>query len=201
MPSYIVTQKVLEKSSDVRIPFESSYNNFLFGGLWGFKNDKGQVVIPAKYRSVEEFDKEFKGMAVVSDINENNRGVSQGAIDKMGNITIPIKYRFDFYSELSEDLFQVLLSEEYHKDKLGYMNTRGELIIQPEFSVTGTEFSGTGKFLNGKAKVATTPTDYPIIDRSKANYSFFCINNKGEKLFSITEAQFLSPLACDTIQD
>lgn len=68
---------------------------------WGFKSRNGEIIVPAKYDIVTEFNK--YGYAGVKD---NNRW---GAVDKSGEEVAMTKYKFDGFSEPSfiKDYYRV----------------------------------------------------------------------------------------------
>ncbi len=86
-------------------------------GKWGYKNQKGEVVINEQFDEVDMF---FDGMAVVV------VGDKEGAIDKQGNFIINPQYDGLIYD--SDGLFGVGIEEKY-----GWINKKGETIINPQF--------------------------------------------------------------------
>ena len=91
---YVITPFIFDNAPD---SFEEGLARYVENEKMGFFNEKGKVVIPAKYDFVEPF---YKGFADVSIgckkdyIGENYimKGGNWGVIDKKGNIIVEVKY-------------------------------------------------------------------------------------------------------------
>jgi hypothetical protein len=106
---------------------------------YGYIDRTGRIIIEPQFGWVDDF---FEGLAVVS----TKRPPSEGEIsfiDKTGKIVIgPLGEGWSFGgSHFSEGLAPV-----YHRDKGGFMNKRGEVVIEPQFE-------GVGDFSEGLADV------------------------------------------------
>jgi hypothetical protein len=112
-------------------------------GKYGFIDKKGNWVIKP---ALEKFTRFIEGVAVVA---INNK---YGVIDKQGNFIVkPIYNQIDDFKE-------GLAHFEYFDSKgdgyNGFLNTKGEIAIKPEFAHAWMEFSG------GIVPVALTQKDY-----------------------------------------
>lgn len=105
----------------------------------GFKNAKGEIVIPVgKYSKI--WTQKFKDFAIVFD--EKNTKGKVVAIDQTEKVLFEV-YMFDNYpDEASEGLFRVKQNE-----KVGFANEKGEIVIPCKYACAFP-------FENGKAKVA-----------------------------------------------
>lgn len=94
------------------------------GDKYGFKNSKGEIIIPAKY----EISRSFKeGLACLK------LGGKYGCIDDQGREVIPFKY--DFLSDLSEGLIKVT-----HNGKNGFLDKTGKEIVPFKYE-SASDFS------------------------------------------------------------
>lgn len=91
------------------------------GSFYGYLDENGNEIIPAKFISANDFNDE----KVVVQVSENNFSL----IDKSGN-TIK-NYNFNFVGNLSEGL---LAFRKIKEGKLGYINENGDIIISPKYS-------------------------------------------------------------------
>lgn len=112
-------------------PVEEKPDLFKFkrGDKWGFRNQKGEVIIQPAYDEVGHFS---EGLACV----EKNEKI--GYIDKQGNVVIDIA--FDTACSFSDGLACVTKD-----DKTGYIDKEGKYVFEPVYE-KGTPFSG-GKAL------------------------------------------------------
>lgn len=90
--------------------------SFSHEGLYGFKDEKGNIVIPAKYDSVEEFS---DGLAAVQ---LKFRG-KWGYINSKGVMVIPLQ--FSSARQFSEGLAPVVVDDE----GWDFINKQGEVVI------------------------------------------------------------------------
>ncbi len=120
------TNHTSARGSEIRVPFEH-------GEYWGFKDGNGQAVIPARFRTVTEFNR--RGLAAVLD--------DQGwvLIDAKGKEVIR-PYTFDN----GPDYFVEGLARFVRDQKFGFFDESGRVVIQPQFDFAYP-------FENGKAKV------------------------------------------------
>lgn len=99
------------------------------GGVWGYLDNVGDEVIPFKYVFASEFS---EGLAVVKDAE------GWKYIDRHGKVKISVKNAIDA-RDFSEGFaaVKILPPEEDVKSlaKWGYINKKGEMIIQPTFDV------------------------------------------------------------------
>lgn len=160
--------EISEKSREDRVPFERD-------GLWGFKNDLGEIVIEAKYTTVSGFY-ESRATVCINDLwglitkdgeevievkydelSYNNSHYAyvnyygaMGVIDRSGHQVVECEW--DWMAECSEGLFLVKRDELF-----GYVNTKGEVVIEPKYK-DAHSFDR-----NGYAKVSLNGEDYYII--------------------------------------
>ena len=95
------------------IPFEE-------GGLWGYKDFAGQVVIQPQFHVAEKFSRE--GLAAVADDQ------SWAYIDTKGNIVIR-----PFVFDNGPDEFSEGLARFIAGSKFGFFNKQGRVVIMPQF--------------------------------------------------------------------
>lgn len=105
-------------------------------GLMGIMNENGEMVIDAKYYSIEKFDE--KGMAIASVQMEGNK---YGVVDKSGNVVIPFK--FDYIRRCNHDELFVAGLNEYSKDPnadkvvsricYGLIDRKGNVVLPIEY--------------------------------------------------------------------
>lgn len=87
---------------------------------WGFINHKGEFVIVPKYTNVHPFSEK---LALVD--LENGSHVF---IDQRGNVVIESKPNWSFAGDFKDGLASVVV-----KGKWGFINTKGEIAIEPKF--------------------------------------------------------------------
>lgn len=137
-------RELREMTREGRVPYQKD-------GLWGFKDEDGEVVVEARYSLVLGF---YESRAVVA------RGELWGLIDKCGREVIEPKYdelsydnshyayvnylgamgvvdrsgreivkcQWDWVAECSQGLFLVRLGDLY-----GYLSEYGEVVIEPKY--------------------------------------------------------------------
>lgn len=91
--------------------------------LWGFINHKGEFVIQPKYYRVEPFSDKLAFVWA-------EREIKPTIIDQRGNVAIKDKegLRFGLSSGFNDGLAPVVV-----KGKFGFINTKGEIVIEPKF--------------------------------------------------------------------
>lgn len=114
------------------IPFED-------GDFMGYKNSKGEIVIPAKYRMAEKFSK--YGIAAVVDDN------SWAYIDTKGNVLIRPCSWDNFPDEFCNGLAR------FKKDEMfGFFNQKAEIVIPNKYSYCSRFSNGLAAFCDGCKK-------------------------------------------------
>ena len=137
------------------IPFENK-NEY-----WGYKNEQGDIVIPAKFDFVYQFQAD---VAVVS-----NKGL-YGLIDKKGQVTIPIKYaNIEAYQRYSI----VTLGT-----KQGLIANKGKIIIPIKYQYIKV-FSRTKYVSDAIAQKKTKVYDDLVV---KINNRYGIINEQGKQI-------------------
>lgn len=106
------------------------------GGKWGYMNTTGDLIIAAKYKDIVAFN---NGYTLVA--NKNGTFV----IDHQGKETKVItgKGKISKFKKFSEGLAPVVI-----KDRYGFVNEKGSLIIEPKYL-------GVGYYCNGLAWART----------------------------------------------
>ena len=99
--------------------------------LVGFINTKGEWIIPAKFTSAKDFDKE-------SGLAQAKMGDTWGYVNEKGEF-------ISFNIEAPDDFFEGLAKGK-KGDRVGFYNNKGEWVIKPEFE-------GARDFKNGFAAV------------------------------------------------
>ena len=102
-------------------PFSEGLAGFKKDSLWGFMNRKGEVIIPAQYEFIRNFQLGTCSVAK-GDPNSNSWHAKEGLIDVSGNLLLPIIY--DRISDVHEGLRSVIIN-----DSVGFVDSRGEFII------------------------------------------------------------------------
>lgn len=124
--------------------YEHGFCRIIQDEKYGILNDKGEFVVPIKYDYIESFS-EF------SDLMENDTlfcvklNNNYGAIDKAGNIKIPM-----IYERLQPFSYGITIANK--DDKVGLINYKNEIIV-PFLSSSYAQSSNFGKrsySLNGK---------------------------------------------------
>ncbi len=113
-----------------------NYERFYQNGKYGFKNEKGNIVIPAKYDDAAYFS---EGLARVK-VNGKS-----GFIDKNNNMVIPAKYDdADFFSE---GLAGVRINEKW-----GFIDENDNLVIPAKYDLINIFSEGLAEVnVNGKS--------------------------------------------------
>ena len=135
-------------------PFKD-FNNL---SLYGFKDDKGNIIVTGKYYHANEFS---EGLAAVSRAYNDEWGneyYNWGFIDQTGKEVIPVKYKF--VSDFSEGLAVVSLN-----GKFGFIDKTGKMTIQEKYD-------GAISFIDGLALVSVND-----------KYGF--INQRGEEIIPL----------------
>ncbi|OGU10481.1 MAG: hypothetical protein A2X61_08705 [Ignavibacteria bacterium GWB2_35_12] len=136
------------------IPFE-------YGDFMGYKNNKGEIVLPAKYRMAEKFSK--YGIAAVVDDS------SWAYIDTKGNVVIRPCSWDNFPDEFCDGLAR------FKKDEMfGFFNRKGEIVITNKFSYCSRFSNGLAAFCDGCKKQYIG--EYDFYKGGKWGY----INTKGK---------------------
>jgi hypothetical protein len=104
-------------------------------GRFGFINTKGEVVIKPKYASSDIFD--VDGLCSVAIEKDPNTWL-YGFIDTLGNEVVPCIYKQDGSSGYSDGLARM----RFPNGKIGYINPKGEVIIQPKYATTNSYGEG-----------------------------------------------------------
>jgi len=118
----------IEPNSNKNGSFFNGLARFEQNGKFGYIDKKGKVVIPAKYKYVNDFY-DFKA---VVDFNDKEKGL----IDNKGNIFFKCSYVV-LAPRVSEGL---LYFRQNESSQFGYINTKGEVVIPPQFNKVN-EFS------------------------------------------------------------
>lgn len=90
--------------------------------LYGFLNREGEIAIPIQFESADDFK---DGLAVVK-IKDQNFAL----IDRHGNLVH--QYQYFYVGNYGE---QLLAFKKSMNDKLGYIDMKGNVVIEPTFSV------------------------------------------------------------------
>ena len=160
---------------------------------WGYVNQEGRMVIPAKYGGASDFS---NGLAVVllpesnyltdkfvidangelvpilttARISSVSEGLicastkdKKGFIDRTGETVIPFQY--DWANPFSEGLAAVSMNYQKENEKWGYINKTGQMVIP-------MEYDSAFDFADGLAEVGQK--------KAEGDCKFGCINAKGE---------------------
>lgn len=111
----VIKQQFLEAK-----PFSDGLAAVRVEKRWGFINHKGEFVIGPKYTNVHPFSEK---LALVSLEEE-----SPVFIDQRGNVVIESKPNWSFDGVFKEGLAPIVV-----KGKSGFINTKGEIAIEPKF--------------------------------------------------------------------
>jgi hypothetical protein len=134
-------------TSIATITASSSPERFIFirDNKFGYIDRHGTIVIPAQFKSAENFS---DGLARVT------IGEKSGFIDRNGKkIVIPVKSDEGQIGDFSEGLAIVSID-----GKQGFIDRKGNMVISPQFS-------NASKFKNGLAKIKIDSSDFGYIDR------------------------------------
>lgn len=110
---------IKEQFSDAQ-PFSDGLAAVRVGERWGFINHKGEFVIVPKYTNVRPFSEKLALVYL--------EGNSFFFIDQRGNVVIESKPNWSFDGDFKEGLAPVVV-----KGKSGFINTKGEIAIEPKF--------------------------------------------------------------------
>lgn len=123
--------------------------------LWGYKDENGKEIIPAKYNYAWSFN---DGLARV-----RNKKMKYGFIDKTGKEVIPVKY--DETKDFSEGLAAVNF-----KNKCGFIDRTGKVVIPLKYDEVGYFSEGLAKVRFGAVRGGKYNTlsggKYGFIDKS-----------------------------------
>lgn len=134
-------------------------------GTCGYTNEKGDTIIrPGTYQHC--FTETAKYFAVV--MGQNNKCQ---AIDKNGKFMYEVFFYDNGPDYISDGLFRIVVN-----GKIGYSNTKGEIIIQPQYECTNP-------FEKGKAQVALTCQLIPDGEYTRMeSKEWITINKKGKRI-------------------
>ena len=116
---------------------------------YGFANAQGEIVVEPIYSSVGSFS-EDRCVVVKPGKPREPRSRCKGYIDSTGEIVIPLK-NIAYCSDFSEGLAPY--DDDWEKDKVGFIDRWGEIIIEPQFEID-YEGEGASGFHEGVAAVA-----------------------------------------------
>ncbi|MBI5325652.1 MAG: WG repeat-containing protein [Ignavibacteriae bacterium] len=128
----------------ILISFEYSYSKvklipFEDGDYMGYKDKKGKIVLPARYRMAEKFSN--YGIAAVADDS------GWAYIDIKGNVLIRPCHWDNFPDEFCDGLAR------FEKDgKFGFFNQKAEIVIQNNYSYYSRFSGGLAAFCDGCKK-------------------------------------------------
>ena len=105
---------------------EERMHPFELEGLWGYINERWEVVLPPKYHWAEEFSED---LALVS--KSSGSDGQYGFIDKAGNEVIPCIY-YQAYS-FNSGAALVSLATHTDEDRWSYIDTQGNRLFEKEF--------------------------------------------------------------------
>ncbi len=97
-------------------PFESN-------GLYGYKNESGEVIIEPQYQYAKQFREDY---AVIA---QND---SLGVIDEQNNLIIPTKFEYLKYIGSEQFIFGYR-AKYFGEYNLGLMTSKNEVLISPEY--------------------------------------------------------------------
>lgn len=97
-------------------------------GLYGLLDSKGNIVVPAKYYSCENFV--INDAIIVSNIGENNRPV-YGVINSNGDEIIPVRYSKIKRHDEGFTVFRI--NKAGNGEKAAFSNFKGEMLYDYEF--------------------------------------------------------------------
>ena len=155
-------------------------------GRWGYVNEKGKVVIKAKYQEAGIFN---SGYAIVKKDNK------YGIIDYNNQEAIPLAY--DYITRLDSGIYFTKL-----EDKCGVISADGKEIIAPKYDSIErldsksflTKLEGKYGILSSNGEVLT-PHKYDSIKKIVGNSNSLYITKRNNKygLISSTYTELLSP--------
>ncbi|MCL6590461.1 MAG: WG repeat-containing protein [Firmicutes bacterium] len=112
-------------------------------GKWGFIDTKGNVVITPSFDKVGSFS---EGLAVIVNLDLVNRKRFEAVqlFPGSGDETLEeYEYRHNQYSEARKKVADSI------RDKYGYINTKGEIVIPPQFDEAHDFSEGLARFNQG----------------------------------------------------
>ncbi|MDB5198874.1 MAG: repeat-containing protein [Chitinophagaceae bacterium] len=98
-----------------------SLTQFADKGKWGYKNEAGKIIVPAKYTEVSDFRKGFAAVLI---------GGKWGLININGKIVIPILYDYLPIDRLNNGMIPFALTGPHHG---GILDTSGVIIVPPVY--------------------------------------------------------------------
>lgn len=129
-------------------------------GGFGLINKAGKIIVPLKYTNIDDFK---DGLARVWDDSDKNNQ-RMGFMDKTGKMVIPLSHTA--YGEFTDGLCAVGVKGEFtEKSKVGFIDTKGKLVIQQIYS----QWTLFHSFQNGLAIVSNEDGICPkfgIIDKT-----------------------------------
>ena len=139
------------------------------GKLWGYANETGKIIIPAKYQKCYYFS---EGLAAIKENKKFFFIKPDGSLldIKVKDFRLAKASLFGLQG-FSEGMVQIKI-----KDKWGYLNKDGELAIE-------AQFDAATRFENGYA-IVKTGTDYFVIDKKGNQTKIDVPNIKKVKPFS-----------------
>jgi hypothetical protein len=158
---------------------------------WGYMDVTGRIVVPLKYDHLTEFN-DGCGVAILKD--------QFFLIDRNGNET-PVEGEPDDVKQFTENLAPFFSK----KERWGFINTSGKIVILPQFLSVGNFYNGKTRarnsnnligLINEKGEWILDPAYNVIKDfdkvsglaRAKKGDSWFYINENGEEFtFDISE--------------
>lgn len=160
------------------IPFSLDANH---GHKSGYKNEKGEIVVPAIYESTSKFS---EGLAVVKTF-----GNKYGYLDESGKIAIPLKYT---YAKPFKDGLAVVELQDPRtlNDISGVIDRTGKIVIPIKYHNITLLKSGLykGEMWDGSGKVAFYDRNGKAFASEKA-YLEYVINQTAETPFGEYIAQ------------
>lgn len=127
----IISEKKFEKAPYII----SGMIKFTENGKIGYMNTKGEIIVPAnKYVTSSGFGDDYACVAIEKDPNT----WLYGFIDKSGKEIVPCQYKQTGTSSFNDGLARM----KFPNGKTGYINTKGETVIEPKYSTTGSYGEG-----------------------------------------------------------
>lgn len=142
---------VIQPQFNMARPFVNGYAVVAVGRAMGYINKEGNFLIEPKFYRANYFQ---DGLARVTLRDPETRKKTEGFIDHTGEFVIPANYKLGCASDFSNGLAAVSTDGQ----KWGYIDTKGNVVIEPKFERAGIFEGGAAKAkLKGK---------YGIIDRT-----------------------------------
>jgi hypothetical protein len=161
---------------------------------YGFRNRKGELVIPMTYDHAEDFSEDLV-LVVLND--------KYGYIDKQGKVVIPFVFDTYFYNHSNlwwyGDSFQEGMAIVKKDKKYGFINKKGELIVPYQYDEVGrfkeglawVKQNGQYGFVNKKGELIV-PCQYDSVNSYSEG---FAAVKKNEKWGFIDQNGSVLPLA------